>query len=539
MAPKQSRPVSGGPGRPTRRLKKEATLNVDDLFAQAEVLKHKVVPVEWFVDGDLLENLAAENVENFQKLLSPFRPVAPSGERTWGTMCSCSEGTHYVIKAMEKAYLAVNISCRLRQVFACEILEDRRIWIHKVINAKSDPGDWICIFEDILKMGGDEAYCWVHKKKCKIKPADIVFVGTSCKDFSRQNCNAGRRESIFSQQDTKGGSAQTFRGFMLYCDYHTPFILFYENVTEVDSESIEDVVSENDFDILMAEFSSRNYEGKRFVVDAQFFALPARRRRLVVLFIRIIATPSASFELRPCNTMFETMGNLVRLCQRAPPCLRDVLYRDDHPAVEKELTRRLGEGTPTGKTSTDWADSHMRLYRSKGLRWGTSLLNEATQSSPWIRFVLPRERECAEFSMETKPEAFARDLSQSIDRVSHSSRHEFSQDHVAPTQLPKQQIWLDWASHPSAGKVVPRLLLGQEALLLQGFPVAKATGPVSTTQEMTMQQLAGNMFSLPVVLGVTQAAFSLLFHGATPQLRSAHHLPTRTPARHMNSQNPC
>ena len=115
-------------------------------MVQALVASHQkaAVPAAWFGDGDLLELLAREHISDF-KALAPTLPLAPSGRRTWGTMCSCSEGCHFVLEAMKTVYDDEGIRFDCVQAMACEIEESRRIWINGVINEGRNPEDAVCL----------------------------------------------------------------------------------------------------------------------------------------------------------------------------------------------------------------------------------------------------------------------------------------------------------------------------------------------------------------------------------------------------------
>ena len=52
----------------------------------------------------------------------------------------------------------------------------------------------------------------------------------------------------------------------------------------------------------------------------------------------------------------------------------------------------------------------------------------------------------------------------------------------------------------------PRLLLGEEAMVLQGFPIAKVSDLVNTTTNHLMADIAGNMVALPVLLALMMSA---------------------------------
>ena len=55
-----------------------------------------------FKDGSLLENLAHSHVTAFKDMLpKPHKPM--HARRTWGSLCSGSEGAHYVVRAAESS----------------------------------------------------------------------------------------------------------------------------------------------------------------------------------------------------------------------------------------------------------------------------------------------------------------------------------------------------------------------------------------------------------------------------------------------------
>ena len=61
---------------------------------------------------------------------------------------------------------------------------------------------------------------------------------------------------------------------------------------------------------------------------------------------------------------------------------------------------------------------------------------------------------------------------------------------------PHWQVFLNLPDQP------PRMLLGREAMLMQGFPISRVLELVNKTPEGTMMQLAGNMMATPVLLGL-------------------------------------
>ncbi|CAJ1377376.1 unnamed protein product [Effrenium voratum] len=158
----------------------------------------------------------------------------------------------------------------------------------------------------------------------------------------------------------------------------------------------------------------------------------------------------------------------------------------------------------------------------------------------------------AEFGLPAQlPATLMRDLSQSIARANAATWKAEDNKHLAPTMLPKMNVWLEPAGH----RKVARLMLGREGLLFQGFPAllflemldafqaaSSAAGIVShgaqhsgsksgpkkskkqsgertdfrpkdllrtwRPTEVLMQDVAGNAMSLPVVMTMLQCAFA-------------------------------
>ena len=90
---------------------------------------------------------------------------------------------------------------------------------------------------------------------------DVLVLGTSCKDLSRANSSVDRQKLVLAETQSKGGSAQTFRGFLAYCEGHRPTLIIYENV-----DSIDDKVSnttETNLSILRKSMQDLGYQGAK------------------------------------------------------------------------------------------------------------------------------------------------------------------------------------------------------------------------------------------------------------------------------------
>lgn len=192
----------------------------------------------------------------------------------------------------------------------------------------------------------------------------------------------------------------------------------------------------------------------------------------------------------------------------------------------------------------------MKMAQTLRVRWGQRAPPELSEN-PWFATLTAREQDALPLLRAQMPSSIMRDLSQSIFRANAATWKADLKKHVAPTMLPRMNVWLE-----PAGRVKQaRMLLGREALLYQGFPSllflqtlrrfqqeAKAAGHVPATSgvqaaavgskrakvsasekvparqrhlllewcptESLMQDLAGNAMSLPVVMTMLQRAFA-------------------------------
>ena len=132
------------------------------------------------------------------------------------------------------------------------------------------------------------------------------------------------------------------------------------------------------------------------------------------------------------------------------------------------------------------------------------------------------QRSTFSFSQKKDPgDVLFRNISQSAGRVIMSTFRDGK--HVAPTQLPSQLLWIQ-PGLAASGQVgsqcnVGRLLLGREALMLQGYPVALVKEAVDTTSESLLADLAGNGMAVPVVLAIlVSASISLSWRSSDFQI---------------------
>ena len=527
---------------PTKRvLKLKPTVDPEEVDRQQAVASgQRLVSPEDIQSGRYLYKMAKENMQTMSAMSN--RPTGGSVNLTWASACSGSEGPRFVAETLNACYKEVGIDCHLNHLFSCEAAEEKRKWIHRVNRSVCccmqmlgclgettghDAGymdmlDMPCIFRDIQHLDRERAACWEHNGLCQVPSCDLFIAGTSCKDMSRANPGPSRGDLVLQQQASKGGSAQTFQGLLSFLDTKQPAMLLFENV-----DSMEDakVGGASNMDVLKSEMSSRGYEGQVVRTDAFEFGLPCHRRRIFALFVRVVGCPLFTWTNRPFDVVFQTFRGLLAGCLHTSPCVSQVLLPRDHDAVLAELKERqarhakaveqkaakAAEAEGQVSLGENWVEQHMKYAEAKGLQMALPTPPQL-QRSPWFSVLTEREKNALLICRAEKHLVVFRDLSQSIARINSNSLNENTGQHVCPTLLPKMELWIDNFTGSSS-----RLLLGQEALMLQGFPVQVFLAALERhdddewrpTQSL-MLDLAGNAMPLPTVLAMLQAGFCAL-----------------------------
>ena len=483
----------------------------------------RVTCPEDIVDGALLPKLAKENFQSF-KAACPASPMAfglspekaDGLELTWGSCCSGSEGVHYVVAAVEDALNDLGYYVKFKHMFSCESNKHKREWVQHVLkmgNVFQSPVDWKfaeygCVFSDISYMRDKVAMCEHHQQDCPIVGVDFLFIGTSCKDLSRANSSVDRSKLVFSQEKSKGGSAQTFKGFIEYCQGHRPTCVLYENV-----DSIDDKISnsaETNLTLLMQAMGDIGYQGQKVLTDAAQFGLPCRRRRMYILFVRPDSPKLGMHSDGAIGRVFARVKTLVTACMRSPPCAEKCLLPDGHPVLQdrlKQLKIAAAKSMASKKQPQNtWIDKHMAYADQLGVRWGgpTPL---ALSDNEWVNTMPKREVDALRLSQVEGPTCAFRNLSQSVGRINAYSQ-QCSPKQLAPTMLPGQQLWMESRQ---------RLMVGEEALMFQGFPILllqdlqdKCGLPAACSSHSFLQDLAGNAMALPVAMAMFQAGVASL-----------------------------
>jgi len=309
--------------------------------------------------------------------------------RTWGSLCSGSEGAHYVVRAAEAAIGQWNAALgqeplHLDQLFACENVPMKRKWIDHVVNGprRAKGHKLICIFIDILHVGQRTAFGETHGQNCEVPGTDFVFASTSCRDLSLLS-SAARKfiEPVLEMETSPGGSADTFAGFMAYLDAHPASSVIYENSDQMVDDHSAPLERTNE-DVFNSKMSSRGYEGHNFIINAKLYGLPQNRRRFFAVYIRTVMG-MIDFSTRTVLDQIRTMTMLLQCCKRACPPARDLLLSDDDEVLQAELLTLLEKPERTAEKPS-WQVEHQKEYVKVNARFGRDSPCEATRDSPWL-----------------------------------------------------------------------------------------------------------------------------------------------------------
>lgn len=480
--------------RSQRSLRREPTCDAATLDAAVLRWGACQVSAEAIMNGDFLPQMAAAHVQAFAEL-APGREVAPVRTLTWASACSGSGGDKLVQRAMATAYNNSGIAMNFKTVFDCEVDIGKREYLQK-LQQSVDSSVQPCLFKDVCDLAHARAECVVHDRKCVVSGVDVFVCCTSCKDVSRVNTHNKSTGLVLKQKESSGGSAQTFQGMLAYLEAHRPTLFFFENVDAIsDTEPVNGQSQISNQDLVLSEFASRGYEAQPMMLESHFFGLPQSRRRFYVAGVLTRANPAIDFSQRSIEVIFSTFRSFLKVCQRKPPCASKLLLPDSDPCVESELQRRLSK--PASRCTYD-VNKYQAMFAAWGLRWGETQPPKELGDSPWWDTLTAGQKDSCLFSLATDDKShLMRDVLWSCGKVRVS--REGPTGHISFTVIPKQVVLL---FPPGA---TPRLQLGREAMLLQGFPLPQPESPMSCVPERMWQELAGNMVSLPCCMSILMA----------------------------------
>lgn len=296
---------------------------------------------------------------------------------------------------------------------------------------------------------------------------------------------------------------------------HNVQILLFENSDTLDESTATKINGKGDSHLteLLRSFQNQGMYCFPVLADALVFGLPQERRRWYAMCMKTVGSVLFDFGLRPCKDAMALFRKRLQLCERQAPCATQLLYADDHPAIEAALNSRLKIGRANSRYNVGDVAA---TFKEHMLRYGEVEIPQFMSDSPWFGTFTNNMQQVVALSLTLSgaDTVLARDISQSIRRFRHSKKvngfgplsanADGGLKHVMFTMMPEQQVLLTFESRP------PRMLIGRESMLMQGFPLAKVQKLVETTEECVMMQLAGNMMATPVLLALLMSMFDCL-----------------------------
>ncbi|CAE7331255.1 unnamed protein product [Symbiodinium sp. CCMP2592] len=456
----------------------------------------RVVEAKWFIDCTLLKECAAENLHGFAKLYPEQfgdGPVAkmPKTQLSWGSACSGCEGALYVAHAINASFAGAKWPVRLQHRFSCESCRDKQKWVH-VVSASHRCADADELFADLF--GADDEDDDESHHTCIF--ADIQNLGNET-----AHCVVHNRECPVPQVDV----------FM--CGV---------SCKDVSRQNPGRDMSKH----VIAEGHSRGGTAQTWQGFASYVSI---KQPGIVVFENVDGLDDNVGQTAQSN-MDVVVQTMKGFGYEAQPMMTDA--------------HEFGCPSKRRRPAANWVEQHLKASETLGVRWGQPAGREL-ESSPWFRTLTDREKDALVLSRSHAPQAGFRNLSQSLNRIHTMTLAEGCTKHVAPTMLPGQILFVELVRPP-------RLLLGREALILQGFPVEtflrdmdvagynacddpfpnlagdsakkrkKRMNDKPWLTEALMMDLAGNSFSFPVLLAVWQSAVCAVdYRAATETVKVA------------------
>ena len=279
-----------------------------------------------------------------------------------------------------------------------------------------------------------------------------------------------------------------------------PSVVILENVSNLGKQDSPNMA------FLWKSFDALGYSGACDLFKSTAFRLPQTRERIyIVLLNREAFQYSTSVATKKARTM---LADAQKLQMPMEP-LGKFLVQDDHPRVCGERERRMEAAQGDNKNMTGWKDTHKAFLANKGWTLQLTIAPPEVRDSPDWSLLPSREREVLGFHIASATE---KDLLTCLDltpRIDRTSCGRFGQ---VPTLTSSSKIWLHSVQDEPGGdtRLVNRLMIGYEMMLLQGFPGTVIDKSRNLVKDSTLADLAGNAFSAPVFLAVLHGLYSNL-----------------------------
>ena len=379
--------------------------------------------------------------------------------------------------------------------FCCERSISKQAFLKHIVEPNLGSGTF-CMYDELHDLHTGAGACAAHMSRCGVRRhSDLFTCGFSCKDFSKLSGTFGKSERKRILQDALGTSGGTFRAMVAHVKCARPRIVILENVDQIGKLDSPNVI------YLWEVFRSMGYGGSMRALCSSHFGSPQRRRRVYFILLDVGAH---GLSLSEAVSKAESVFNDMEQLKCAPEPLRNFIMDSESQYVQSELARRQASRRGDSHQATSWRRTHRRFLQAKGLSGQHAALPRDVRSSPWFDLLPSREKEVLAFCLRQWPCATSFDLSARIDRVS------VGRDLLVPTVTPRGKPWLRQLDQEAKQISPNRVMLGREALAIQGFPVewlgSRRQGSWAPSDRL-LSDLAGNAFTGQVLSKLFIAIF--------------------------------
>ncbi|KAK5743775.1 hypothetical protein LTR17_002397 [Elasticomyces elasticus] len=397
------------------------------------------------------------------------------------TMCSGTESPILAMQMVHNVLKEMGLeTIEVEHVFSAEIVPYKQAYIERNFAPPiifRDITEFIAAFETESPMATT-----AYGARVPIPPADIVFAGTSCVDYSKQNTKK-------KGMDDEGESGETWYGALAYCKAVRPKIVIFENVQSAP------------WDKQLMQYRELGYDCEGVCVDSKDYYIPHTRQRgymvcfdvsglkdrsvglgkrwqdLMEQFKRPASSAVSAFLMPSDQVVLRNMGEeaSLREVNWAKCELRHMRFRQEE---------RLGNGRPI----TQWQESgHMSVPETGVRSWYLKQVERVKDTIEALVLMYGRK-----FAYDPRYKTIIWDVSQNIDRINPGSPG------VIGCILPSGIYLVSDAN---------RILTAEETLRLQGLPLEFISFTTETQAELL--NFAGNAMTSTVVGSAILAALIL------------------------------
>lgn len=389
--------------------------------------------------------------------------------------------------------------------FACESVPfKQRFAASCVQNHAGGCADETCMFEDITSLLDDDARkCVTHQEACSLPLSlDCFGAGFSCTSYSLLNVQAKQNAGAMDRMAKHGAAAEgevqsvsTFQGCIDILDKCKPLWTVFENVESIDREV--DPNTQTNLEVCLKMITERGYSCQSYLLDASWYGSPQTRRRVYII---CLSTSHVDLSIN-AQEFFTSVKSLLQAMQFPAPPADRFLLPDDHPAVagylahlegERDTQKKKAEESTAAAKVPAWISLHMQVAEKRGVVWPLHI-EPSLAGSPWFKVLTDRTKEVVGFAHD---EVSRMGRCIEFADVYHSANRYSTGQTTLPIVLPRSQVWSLKRN---------RLLLGREALAIQGHPACHSVLDELEMTEGNFQDLAGNSFSGNVILAVIMA----------------------------------